>query len=121
MIDHWLAKLDALARADAGPFPYEACRAAQRDHVQFATLVPDLDAYLSELAGYRSWGKRILAWPDEKVEAVRRRLDESFYDRYPTYRDLQTASADRIALHEALERAERTRTILIQLIEQLRR
>jgi hypothetical protein len=119
MIGDLLAELDVLGKTEVRPFPYEACRSAQRDDPRYAALIPDLDSYFSELAGYRSWGRRILTWPEEKVESVRRRLEMSFGERFPAYRDLQTSSADRNELRKALETAERTRTLLLALLHQL--
>jgi hypothetical protein len=51
-------------------------------------LVPDLDTYLSELAGYRSWGKRILQWSEHKIERVEQRLRQSFFERHTIYAEL---------------------------------
>ena len=62
-IDDLLKQLETLAEADAGPF-HEGCRKAQaavtKSHPH---LVPDLDMD-SASAGYRTWGRRILEWPD---------------------------------------------------------
>ena len=119
MIGDLPAELDALGKSEVRPFPYEACRSVQRDDPRYAELIPDLDNYFSELAGYRSWGRRILTWPEEKIDDVRRRLQVSFGERLPAYRDLPTLSADRSALGKALETAERTRTLLLALLDEL--
>lgn len=119
MIDDLIAELDILSESDVRPFPYEACRLLQRDDRRYATLIPDLDSYFSELAGYRSWGRRILGWPDEKIEHVRRWLERSFNERFPVYRHMQVSSADRSVLREALEIAERTRTVLLRLLDEI--
>jgi hypothetical protein len=48
------------------PFPYEDCRRVMEEAgMKGASLIPDLDLYLSDLAGYASWGKKILDWPAE--------------------------------------------------------
>jgi hypothetical protein len=119
MIVDLLAELDALGKSGMRPFPHEACRSVLRDEPRYAALIPDLDSYFSELAGYRSWGRRIVTWPEKKVESVRRRLETPFRERFPAYRDLQVSSADRNELREALETAERTRTLLLALLCQL--
>jgi uncharacterized protein YjiS (DUF1127 family) len=121
MIGDVVAELDALGNSEVRPFPYEACRLVQRDAPQCAALIPDLDAYFSELAGYRSWGRRILSWSEEKVVDVRQRLDMSFGERFPAYRDLQISSPDRSELWKALDTAERTRILLLALLDQLLR
>jgi hypothetical protein len=118
MIDNLLAQLEALGESEMRPFPYEACRAVQRADARYATLIPDLDSYFSELAGYRSWGRRILSWPEEKVQDVRRRLEMSFGERFPAYRDLQRSAGSELL--KALETAERTRAVLLALLDQPR-
>src|SRR5687768_6133923 len=89
-IEPLLVELKELDRADAGPFPYDDCRKLQTIDRKYASLIPDLDFYLSEHAGYRSWGRNILKWPDEKIEEVLGRIDESFFDRFPIYAALES-------------------------------
>jgi len=85
-----LAQLEALSVSGAEPFPYEECRRLRAAVCERRDgLVPDLDRYLSEPAGYRSWGNRILAWPDEKIAAVENRLSRSFFDRCPAYAEFE--------------------------------
>jgi hypothetical protein len=75
---------------DRHPFPYEGCRfllAGMGD--EFKSLVPDLDTYFSEIAGYSSWGPRILKWPEEKVREAHGRVSLSFFEQYPEYSVLQ--------------------------------
>lgn len=122
-IEEMLLRLKGIEAADVVAFPYEDCRKLQRIDERYVALVPDLDVYLSELAGYRSWGKRILSWPDEKIEEVHRRVGESFFDRFPMYGDLETriTSADVPDLHATLDRAERTRITLRDLLSDLQR
>lgn len=119
MIGDLLAELDAMGKSEVRPFPYEDCRSLQREDPRYAALIPDLDSYFSELAGYRSWGRRILAWPESKVEDVRRRLEMPFGERFAAYRDLQASSAEVSELRKALETAERTRTLLLALLDQV--
>jgi hypothetical protein len=123
-IDDLLAQLDALSGSGGGPFPYEGCRrlraAVDDRHDGF---IPDLDAYLSELAGYRSWGKRILTWSDDKIAVVANRLSQSFFDRFPTYAELKpilevTQAPD---VRYALQNAEQTREVLLHLLLAIRR
>jgi hypothetical protein len=74
MVNELLAELRRIDSADAGAFPYDDCRYLQRISVVDPSLSPDLDAYFSEIAGYRSWGKRIATWPDEKILDVEQRI-----------------------------------------------
>lgn len=121
-IDSLLGELAALDVADRGAFPYADCRKLQARSDRYRSIVPDLDAYLSELAGYRSWGKRILTWADGKIGDVQSRLGSSFFERYPTYaeRSSELKSADVPDLRRALDVAERTRLTLHDLLTELK-
>jgi len=120
MTDELLLELAALRESYTRPFPYDECRTAQRDDARYAALIPDLDSYFSELAGYLSWGKCILTWSDAKVETVLRRLEASFGERFPVYRELRTTLTDRSELRTALDIAERTRTVLLTVLRQVK-
>ena len=107
----------------AQPFPYADCRrAAALAFIPLKHLIPDLDLYFSDLAGYCSWGVRILSWSPEKVSTVRKHISKSFFEKHPQYRCLLEAVpvekapallAD-LALHEEMRRT------LIQLLDGLR-
>jgi hypothetical protein len=123
-IDDLLSQFDALRKRDAGPFPYEGCRwlqAAARE--RHDGLIPDLDVYLSEVAGYRSWGKKILKWSDEKIAAVEQRLGQSFFERFPNHAALQplVTSPKASDVRRALHNVDQTREVLIQLLTAIRR
>jgi hypothetical protein len=122
-IDELLRQLDASCRSDVGPFPYAGCRrllaaGGGRDD----GLIPDLDMYLGEIAGYRSWGKKILQWPDEKIQTVERRLQQSFLDRFTVYAELEPvlSSLDVPDVRDALFKADRTRAALQELLSAIR-
>jgi|SRR5688572_24497146 len=122
-LDDLLRQLDALEKSDKGPFPYKGCRwlrtAVQGDHHD---LIPCLDIYLSDVAGYRSWGKKILRWPDEKIADVEKRLGQSFFERFPVYGDLQSVieSPEASDVSEALDNANQTRAVLLRLLSLIR-
>jgi hypothetical protein len=123
-MDDVLNQLDALSESNAGPFPYEGCRqlpsAARKRH---EGLIPDLDTYLSECAGYRSWGKRILQWTDERIETIEKQLHQSFFDRFPAYAGLKPilASSKASDVSNALRNADETRAVLVELLSATRR
>jgi hypothetical protein len=124
VIEDFLAELKMLRESDHGPFPYEGCRwlrSAIAD--RHDGLVPDLDMYFSEIAGYRSWGKKILTWSDEKIATVESRTARSFFGRFPAYAGLkpllQVAEASDVRL--ALQNADRTREVLLQLLGEIRK
>ena len=73
--DDLLHELETLTESDIRQFPYQGCRRLQAAVCErHDGLIPDLDSYLSEFAGYRSWGKRILQWSDARIETVEKRL-----------------------------------------------
>lgn len=120
MMDDLFEELASLAASERRPFPYEACRRAQAGNEQYASLIPDLDAYSSAIAGYRSWGRRILSWSDDRIAALRRDLTPSFIDRYPVYAQLLTESVG-AELVVAMQPIERTRVVLLEIIGELQR
>jgi hypothetical protein len=124
VISDLLAQLEVLNRSRAGPFPYEGCRRLRAAvGERHEGLIPDLDLYLSEFAGYRSWGKRILTWSDEKIATVEKRLSQSFFDRFPSYAELKPMLdvTDASDVRRALGKADRTREVLLQLVLAIRR
>ena len=117
-----LAQLRTLEEADRGPFPYRGCfQLKATSPERYHDLTPDLDVYLSEIAGYRSWGRRILRWADDKIESVQSRLRLSFFDRFPAYTDLKALLALSVApdVAEALDNADQTRAVLLELLRKI--
>jgi hypothetical protein len=121
--DELVSELRRIDSADRGAFPYDDCRHLQRISGADASLIPDLDAYLSEIAGYRSWGMRIASWQDQKIEAVERRISSSFLDRFPVHSALSdTLRSDEVPnLRSAIARADETRAVLRELLRELAR
>ena len=105
-------KLGDLLKKDMGnAFPYSDCRKASGlAGIRPGDLIPDLDLYFSELAGYCSWDGRILKWLPEKIATVKVRLSKTFFERYPQYRALQSVISEAetpdlmrdLALHEEM-------------------
>lgn len=122
-IDDLISQLDTLSKSSSVPFPYDGCRRlralAQNRH---EALIPDLDTYLSEFAGYRSWGKAIVQWSDQQLEAVEKRLHQSFFDRFPNYVELKSflKSDEASDVSDALRNTDRTRTVLLELLAAIR-
>lgn len=111
-----------LFRESCRPFPYAGCRALIRDtgkaHEDF---IPDLDLYFSEIAGYCSWGRKILMWPKEKLSEVQSILSRSFFEKHPQYQTLQSAvnKTETPDLYESLKLYEKMRGDLADLISRL--
>jgi hypothetical protein len=121
-LDGLLSEIKRIDAADGGAFPYEDCRKLQRISGADASLIPDLDAYLSEIAGYRSWGKRIAGWSDEEVDDVERRISSSFFDSFPVHRTLRDIiESDEVPrLRKAIARADETRVLLRDVLRELK-
>lgn len=121
-IEGLLSELKSIDAADRGAFPYDDCRKLQRISGADASLIPDLGTYLSEMAGYRSWGKRIAGWPDEKIDEVEQRIDASFFDRFPAHESVREAiESDAMeSLRDAIVRADRTRIVLRDLLREMK-
>lgn len=122
-IQDLLRQLTELATRDAGPFPYEGCRWLRATaHECHDGFIPDLDVYLSELAGYRSWRARILRWPAEKIAPVEARLHQSFFERFPAYAAVESlvAAPEASDVRLSLQVADRTRSVLLQLFAAIR-
>jgi hypothetical protein len=121
-IERFLAEFEIVQESDAGAFPYADCRKLRAGDRRYSALIPDLDVYLSEVAGYGSWGKRILTWPHEKIEDVLHRISMSFFDRFPIYADLRSQITPESVpgLHAAIERGDRVRSILQDLLGRVR-
>jgi hypothetical protein len=72
---------------DRHPFPYEGCRFLLANlGDEFKILIPDLDTYFSEIAGYSSWGPSILKWPEEKVREAHGRVASVSLSNIPNTR-----------------------------------
>lgn len=121
-IEDLLLELDQLDDRDRRPFPYDGCRKVKTQDRQgvLKDLIPDLDMYFSEIAGYRNSGKRILGWPQEKLEEAQRRLTRTLFDRHPMYISLQNLHREEAPdLYDHMHETERARVVLLRLIETL--
>ena len=92
-INEKLEILKSLYKTDLlNPFPYDDCRKLLAETTKdFEDLIPCLDLYFSDIAGYCSWGKRSLSWKVEKIEEVRHQLQDSFFRQFPKFNALKPA------------------------------
>ena len=103
-------------KSSESAFPYQKVRRLlQEAGISSHSLVPDLDLYFSTLAGYCSWGKRLLTWDDEKVEKAKAYATVGFFDRHPEYNSL-VPFIDQSDLHKELDIYEEMRTVLLALL-----
>jgi len=121
-IQRLITELTQLYEETHAPFPYSGCRKLLSEAGQHGEdLISDLDMYFSELAGYCSWGERILKWPREKIRHVCLRASRTFFEKHPQYEHLspwinETNSPD---LHSRLILYERMRNKLLELLSLL--
>jgi hypothetical protein len=104
------------------PFPYSDASKLRREGGElYEGFIPDLDMHFSDIAGYCSWGGKILRWPKEKIDEARERLSRSFFERFPKYDSLQVVinELDTPALYKELQLHERMRRKLLDLLEEL--
>jgi hypothetical protein len=103
-------------RSSESAFPYEKVRnLLQKAGVSSTSLIPDLDLYFSTLAGYCSWGKRLLTWDDEKVKKAKAYTTQGFFERHPEYSSLLPL-IEKSDLYHELEIYEEMRTALLALL-----
>jgi hypothetical protein len=105
---------------DCSPFPYEGCRWLRREFDgELENLIPDLDMWLSDVAGFSSRGKRLLKLPEEQVSHARGIMSLSFSEKRPEYAWLERhiTESNTPDLYEKINLYERMRTMLIALFD----
>jgi len=104
------------------PFPYEDCRRVMEEAgMKGAALIPDLDLYLSDLASYASWGKKILDWSRESILEARVKMEKSFFELHPKYLPLASLITEMKTPDLAFQMAlyEKLRIEILNLLSQL--
>ena len=104
------------------PFPYDGCRKLLREGSgRYEGLIPDLDMYLSDIAGYCSSGSRILRWQGAKIKEAEERLKQSFFERHPQYQPLESliTETDTPDLYTCLAVHEAVRKKLLKVLSRL--
>ena len=72
------------------PFPHQDCRKILSRNVNgFEDLIPCLDVYFSDVAGFCSRAKRISSWSFEENESAEGKMKKSFFDRFPQFSNLK--------------------------------
>ena len=81
-------EIEAIYKASlCGPFPYADCRViAGIEGLSTEDLIPELDSYLSTLAGYSSSASRLLLRTAPELNQARVLLSKTFFDRFPQLR-----------------------------------
>lgn len=116
--------LQSLYKTDLlNPFPYDDCRKLLADNAfGFEDLIPCLDLYFSDLAGYCSWGNRSLFWTHEKIEEIRHQLQNSFFRQFPKFNSLklQINEENTPKLYSQLLIHELMRLTLLDILSELK-
>ncbi len=91
-IQEKLEILQSLYKTDLlNPFPYNDCRKLLAEMTdEFEDLIPCLDLYFSDIAGYCSWGKKSLFWSNDKIIETKCQLRESFFQHFPKFNALKS-------------------------------
>lgn len=93
-IEEKLKILQKLYRSDLlNPFPYGDCRKILLEKDE--DFIPCLDVYFSDIAGYCSWGKRILSWSNEKTIETKNGLQKSFFQKFPAFSEVALKISDK--------------------------
>lgn len=102
------------------PFPYADCRKMQvLAGDQAADLIPDLDAYFADLAGYCSRGSRIARMSPEEFLKMKKTVEKSFFEKHPQYEAIRKfiTESDTPVLFRGLELSEQMRVALLNIFE----
>jgi hypothetical protein len=78
------------------PFPYAGVRKLlQAGRHEYESFLPDLAQDFSMMAGYCSWGKKILTWDVNRICEAQQFLEKPFFERHPEYKPLEQILAKR--------------------------
>ena len=105
-----------------GPFPYDDCRALLREAPnKYKDLIPALDLFFSTVAGYGSWGPKLLQWSPGQRQKATEDLAVSFFEKYPLYEPLLPLVTFSITprLYSAFKAHESLRQSLLELLKLL--
>ena len=119
-----ISELSRLFGSIKHPFPYKDCRKLQRqDASRYEGFVADLDLYLKDIAGYCTWGERILEWSKPEIEKASRILSRSFFEKNPDYTAMESliTKENTPNLYEMLNSHEAMRATLFRLLSLLPR
>jgi hypothetical protein len=104
-----------------GPFPYADCRKLLSEAGGgYDGLIPALDMYFSNIAGYCSSVGRIAAWTDERKSEARRTLEKSFFEKHPEFSPLRPGitESDTPALFKGLTLCDNLRVRILGLLSE---
>jgi hypothetical protein len=102
------------------PFPYADCRKLYSIAPDTSDgLIPDLDLYVSDLAGYCGRGHRIIRMSAEEFLNMKKAASRSFFEKHPEYLPLREfiSEEDTPDLFHDLNRSEEMRASLLKICD----
>jgi hypothetical protein len=105
-----------------GPFPYAGCRKLYALVGEEAKdLIPDLDLYFSDLAGYCSRGSRVVKMSAREISHARKTASKSFFEVHPKYDSLRVfiTEAGTPDLFRCLDLYKQLRVTLLEILDQM--
>jgi hypothetical protein len=106
-----------------GPFPYTDCRFLIQEFEQMTTdLIPDLDLWMSDIAGVASWGRRLMKLPTSELRKFRNTISLKFLEEYPQYNTIffhGMNSEHTPDLAEDMDNYERMRSALCEVMDEM--
>src|SRR5437868_12652769 len=89
-VEELIAEIGQMVREKPTPFPYPGCHfALESVENDFECFIPDLDLWSMKIAGYCSWGTKMLRCPREKLIESQSRMTLGFFEQRPDYRALE--------------------------------
>jgi hypothetical protein len=115
--------LNPLYEKSRHPFAYADCRKLLHQGATYEGLAADLDLYLKDIAGYCTWGRRLLKWSKPEIEKALATLSRSFFEKNPEYKPLESQITEENTpdLYADLVLHEKMRQTLLSLFSLLRR
>jgi len=90
-VDEMIAHIPSRKELSKNGFPYAGCRKLLLQAGEAAEdLIPWLDLYTADIAGYLSSVRNIRSWTVDRKNAARKDLAHGFYERFSELRVLQS-------------------------------
>lgn len=104
-----------------GPFPYADCHQLQEHVTHREYLIPDLDIYFAEVAGYGSSASRLEQREKQQLHDSLKYLRMTFFEKHPEHRHLEEKidSGDTPELERRLRATNTVRLEILPIIERL--
>ena len=105
-----------------GPFPYRDCYwLAETVKRPDSELIPELDSYFADIAGYASSASRLHNRTPEELQRARRILSRDLYERFPDPHVFRSYISEESTpeLYRTIELAGRMRLALLGLLGEI--